>query len=290
MKIAVFMGGISSEREVSLWSGTAILESLQRQGYDAYGIDVTKDNIISAFTDNEYDLAYLAFHGEYGEDGRIQSILDILGKTYTGSGVIPSAVAMDKILTKKIAHDSGIKIAKSYQNAEEVDSYPVFVKPATEGSSVGVYTCNNKNELLDAVKNSGNKKLVIEEYIKGDELTVGVLNGEALGVLKIIPKANIIYDYKSKYAPGGSVHEYPAKITKKNYDLAMKNAEIIHRELGLSGISRSDFLLRDNELYFLEVNTCPGMTMTSLIPDLGTLKGYTYDDLTRIMVETFWKQ
>ncbi|MDR3259810.1 MAG: D-alanine--D-alanine ligase [Fusobacteriaceae bacterium] len=290
MKIAVFMGGISSEREVSLWSGNAILESLKRQGYDAYGIDVTRDNIISAFTDNEYDLAYLAFHGEYGEDGRIQSILDVLGKTYTGSGVIASAVAMDKILTKKIAHDCGIKIAKSYQNVEEVESYPVFVKPATEGSSVGVYTCNNKNELLNAIKNSGNKKLVIEEYIKGEELTVGVLNGEALGVLKIIPKANIIYDYKSKYVPGGSVHEFPAKITKKAYDLAMKNAEIIHRELGLAGISRSDFLLRDNELYFLEVNTCPGMTITSLIPDLGTLKGYTYDDLTRIMVETFRKQ
>ena len=287
MKIAVFMGGISSEREVSLWSGKAILESLQKQGYDAYGVDVTRNNIISAFTDNEYDLAYLAFHGEYGEDGRIQSILDILGKRYTGSGVTASAISMDKILTKKIANNAGILVPKSYDSAGEVDSFPVVIKPSREGSSIGFYICNNKEELIENIKKDKGKTLVIEDYIKGEELTVGVLNGKALGVLRITPKTSDIYDYTAKYAVGGAVHEFPAKITKKAYDEAMKNSELIHKELGLAGMSRSDFLLKDGKVYFLEVNTCPGMTKVSLIPDIATLKGYTYDDLTRIMVETF---
>jgi len=287
MKIAVFMGGVSSEREVSLWTGTAVLESLKRMGYDAYGVDVTEENGLSAYTENTYDLAFLAFHGEDGEGGRVQSILDILKKPYTGSGVIPSAVAMDKALTKRIAHDCGIRIAKSYENLDEVDSWPVVVKPAREGSSIGVYICKDRAEAEKALAESGDKKLVIEEFIKGEELTVGVLNGEALGVLRIFPQKSAMYDYKSKYAVGGSVHEFPAKIKKKIYDRAMAESELIHRELGLAGISRSDFLMKDDELYFLEVNTCPGMTKTSLVPDLGTLKGYTYDDLIRIMVETF---
>jgi len=289
LKIAVFMGGISSERDVSLWSGTAILESLQKQGYDAYGVDVTHDNIITAFTENIYDLAYLAFHGEYGEDGRIQGLLDLLGKTYTGSGVTSSAIAMDKVLTKKIAQSIRINTAKAYNSLEEIDDFPIVIKPAREGSSVGLYICNSKDEANKALDKLKNKKVVIEEYIKGEELTVGVINGESLGVLKIIPQKNITYDFDSKYSIGGSIHEYPAKISQKAYDKAMKEAALIHQELGLAGISRSDFLLRDDRLYFLEVNTCPGMTKTSLIPDLATLKGYSYDDITRLMVETFKK-
>lgn len=289
MKIAVFMGGLSSERSVSLWSGKAILDSLQKQGYDAYGIDVTKENIISAFTDNEYDLAYLAFHGEFGEDGKFQSLLDLLNKPYTGSGVTASAVSMDKILTKKIASTVGIRTAKTFNSIDEVTEFPVVIKPAREGSSMGLYICKTLEESKNAISQLNGKKIVIEEYIKGEELTVGVLNDEALGVLRIIPKKNTTYDFDSKYSEGGSIHEYPAKISKVAYDEAMKNAIIIHKELGLAGISRSDFLLKDDKVYFLEVNTCPGMTKTSLIPDLGTLKGYDYDDLTRIMVETFKK-
>ena len=289
MKIAVFMGGISSERDVSIWSGSAILESLQKQGYDAYGVDINEQNIISAFTDNTYDLAYLALHGEYGEDGRIQSILDILGKTYTGSGVTPSAIAIDKVLTKKIAQNLGINTVKSFNSIDEIENFPVVIKPTREGSSLGLYICSSKEEAIKALENLKGKKIVIEEWINGDELTVGVMNSEPLGVLRIIPQKNTTYDFDSKYAVGGSIHEYPAKISKKSYDKAMEDAFAIHEALGLSGISRSDFLLKDDKLYFLEVNTCPGMTKTSLIPDLATLKGYSYDDLTRIMVETFKK-
>ena len=288
MKIAVFMGGISSEKEVSVRTGTAILNSLIRQGYDAYGVILDKDNLLTAFIENEYDLAYLALHGEYGEDGRIQGLLDILGKKYTGCGMISSAVSMDKDLTKKIAQAVGVRTPKSYtkENLEDVDKFPIVVKPSTEGSTVGLYICHNKEELLDAVEKSGDKDLVIEEFIKGEELTVGVLEGEPLGVLKITPKIGL-YDYKSKYTAGMTEYEYPAKISEKSYQEAMEYATIIHNSLKMKGVSRSDFILKDGELYFLEVNSCPGMTETSLVPKLATLKGYTFDDITRKIVEKF---
>ncbi|MGL4970613.1 MAG: D-alanine--D-alanine ligase, partial [Cetobacterium sp.] len=197
MKIAVVMGGITSEREVSLRSGAAVLNSLLRQGYDAYKIDLTQENLVSAFLDNEYDIVYLALHGEYGEDGRVQSILDMLGKRYTGSGVTGSAVAMNKILTKIIAKDLGIRMAKTYYTVDEIDSYPVVIKPAKEGSSVGLYICNTKDEAIKAFEILRDKEPLIEEFVKGDELTAGILNGEKLGVVRIKPKSGL-YDYESK--------------------------------------------------------------------------------------------
>lgn len=285
MKIAVVMGGITSEREVSLRSGAAVLNSLLRQGYDAYKIDLTEENLVSAFTDNEYDLVYLALHGEYGEDGRVQAILDMLGKKYTGSGVTGSAVAMNKILTKIIAKDLGIRMAKTYYTVDEVDSYPVVIKPAKEGSSVGLYICNTKEEAIEAFELLKDKEPLIEEFVKGDELTAGVLNGEKLGVVRIKPKSGL-YDYESKYTVGKTEYECPAQIDDKAYEEAVEAARIIHEKLGLKGITRSDFILKDGKTYFLEVNTCPGMTETSLAPKLASLKGYTFDDLTRIIVES----
>lgn len=288
MKIAVFMGGISSEKEVSMRTGTAILNSLVKQGYDAYGVTLNEENLLTAFIENEYDLAYLALHGEYGEDGRIQALLDILGKKYTGCGVTSSAVSMDKDLTKKIAQAAGVRIAESYtrEDIEKITEYPIVVKPATEGSTVGLYICHNLEELKEAVKVSGDRDLIIEEFIKGQELSVGVMDGEALGVVKITPKIGL-YDYKSKYTAGMTEYEYPAKISEKAYQEAMEYATIIHNSLKMKGISRSDFILKDEKVYFLEVNSCPGMTETSLVPKLATLKGYTFDDLTRKTVEKF---
>lgn len=287
MKIAVFMGGESSEREVSLRSGKAVLNSLKRQGFDAYGIELEPDNEILPFIENDYDLAYLVLHGGNGENGKLQAVLDILGKKYTGSGVLASAITMDKRRTKMIAESIGIKVPQTFNNIEEVDKFPVIVKPADEGSSVGLHVCNSLEEVREAVEKV--RKPIIEEYIKGEELTVGVMNDKALGVLRIIPKAADIYDYDSKYKIGGSVHEYPAKIDNKVYKRAMRVAEDIHKELGMKGISRSDFIMQDDEIYFLEVNSSPGMTETSLIPDLATLQGYTFDDVVRIVVETFSK-
>jgi len=287
MKIAVFMGGTSSEKEISLKSGEAVLESLQRQGYDAYGVVLDETNQVTAFLDNDYDLAYLVLHGGNGENGKIQAVLDILGKKYTGSGVLASALTMDKNKTKQIAENIGIRVPKSYADLESIERFPVIIKPVDEGSSKGLFLCNNKEEAGEALKKL--KKPIIEDYIVGEELTVGVLNGKALGVLKIIPQADVLYDYDSKYAKGGSIHEFPAKIEDKSYKEAMKIAEKIHKEFKMKGISRSDFILSEGKLYFLEVNSSPGMTKTSLIPDLATLQGYTFDDVVRLTVETFLK-
>lgn len=287
MKIAVFMGGTSSEKEISLKSGEAVLESLQRQGYDAYGVVLDETNQVTAFLENDYDLAYLVLHGGNGENGKIQAVLDILGKKYTGSGVLASALTMDKNKTKQIAESVGIRVPKSYYNLESIERFPVIIKPVDEGSSKGLFLCNNKEEAGEALKKL--KKPIIEDYIVGEELTVGVLNGKALGVLKIIPQADVLYDYDSKYAKGGSIHEFPAKIEDKSYKEAMKIAEKIHKEFKMKGISRSDFILSEGKLYFLEVNSSPGMTKTSLIPDLATLQGYTFDDIVKLTVETFLK-
>ena len=287
MKIAVFMGGTSSEKEISLRSGEAVLESLQRQGYDAYGVVLDENNQVTAFLENDYDLAYLVLHGGNGENGKIQAVLDILGKKYTGSGVLASALTMDKNKTKQIAENIGIRVPKSYRDLDSIERFPVIIKPVDEGSSKGLFLCNNKEEAGEALKKL--RKPIIEDYIVGEELTVGVLNGKALGVLKIIPQADVLYDYDSKYAKGGSIHEFPAKIEDKSYKEAMKIAEKIHSEFGMKGTSRSDFILSEGELYFLEVNSSPGMTKTSLIPDLATLQGYTFDDVVRLTVETFLK-
>jgi len=287
MKIAVFMGGTSSEKEISLRSGEAVLESLQRQGYDAYGVVLDENNQVTVFLENDYDLAYLVLHGGNGENGKIQAVLDILGKKYTGSGVLASALTMDKNKTKQIAESIGIRVPKSYYNLESIERFPVIIKPVDEGSSKGLFLCNNKEEAGEALKKL--RKPIIEDYIVGEELTVGVLNGKALGVLKIIPQADVLYDYDSKYAKGGSIHEFPAKIEDKSYKEAMKIAERIHKEFKMKGISRSDFILSEGKLYFLEVNSSPGMTKTSLIPDLATLQGYTFDDVVRLTVETFLK-
>ena len=287
MKIAVFMGGTSSEKEISLRSGEAVLESLQRQGYDAYGVVLDENNQVTAFLENDYDLAYLVLHGGNGENGKIQAVLDILGKKYTGSGVLASALTMDKNKTKQIAENIGIRVPKSYRDLDSIERFPVIIKPVDEGSSKGLFLCNNKEEAGEALKKL--RKPIIEDYIVGEELTVGVLNGKALGVLKIIPQADVLYDYDSKYAKGGSIHEFPAKIEDKSYKEAMKIAERIHKEFKMKGISRSDFILSEGELYFLEVNSSPGMTKTSLIPDLATLQGYTFDDVVRLTVETFLK-
>ena len=287
MKIAVFMGGTSSEKEISLRSGEAVLESLQRQGYDAYGVVLDENNQVTAFLENDYDLAYLVLHGGNGENGKIQAVLDILGKKYTGSGVLASALNMDKNKTKQIAENIGIRVPKSYRDLDSIERFPVIIKPVDEGSSKGLFLCNNKEEAGEALKKL--RKPIIEDYIVGEELTVGVLNGKALGVLKIIPQADVLYDYDSKYAKGGSIHEFPAKIEDKSYKEAMKIAERIHKEFKMKGISRSDFILSEGKLYFLEVNSSPGMTKTSLIPDLATLQGYTFDDVVRLTVETFLK-
>jgi D-alanine-D-alanine ligase len=284
MRIAVLMGGISSERKISLMSGEAILNGLLNLGYDAFKIDLVEENYLSALIENTFDLAYIALHGEFGEDGRVQSVLDILGKPYTGSGVTASAVAMDKILTKIIVDDFGIRTPRKYSSINEIKEYPIVIKPSREGSSVGLYICNSYEEAKVAVEKLANLDIVIEEFVAGEELTAGILNGEKLGVVKIIPNSGT-YDFESKYTPGSTIYEVPAKIDTNYYEEAMGIALEVHNVLNLKGASRSDFILAENGLYFLEVNTSPGMTPTSLLPKLGKLKGYTFEAILKKIVE-----
>jgi len=283
MRIAVLMGGISSEREISLMSGGAILQGLLNLGYDAFKIDLVEENYLTALMENEYDLAYIALHGEFGEDGRVQAVLDILKKPYTGSGVTASAVSMDKILTKIIADDFGIKTPMKYTNIDDIIKYPIVIKPSKEGSSVGLYICQNSEEAKKAVEKLKGIDLVIEEFVAGEELTAGILNGEKLGVVKIIPNSGT-YDFESKYTVGKTTYEVPAIIEEKYYEEAMEIASKMHEILNLRGMSRSDFILSKDGLYFLEVNTSPGMTTTSLLPKLGELKGYSFEMILEKMI------
>ena len=283
MRIAVLMGGISSEREISLMSGGAILQGLLNLGYDAFKIDLVEENYLTALMENEYDLAYIALHGEFGEDGRVQAVLDILKKPYTGSGVTASAVSMDKILTKIIVDDFGIKTPMKYTNINKIKKYPIVIKPSKEGSSVGLYICQNIDEAEKAVEKLKGIDLVIEEFIDGEELTAGILTGEKLGVVKIIPNSGT-YDFESKYTVGKTIYEVPAIIEKKYYEEAMEIAYEVHNILNLRGMSRSDFILSSDGLYFLEVNTSPGMTPTSLLPKLGKLKGYNFEAILEKMI------
>ena len=278
MKIAVLMGGISSEREISLMSGGAILQGLLNLGHDAFKIVLGEENYLTALMEHEYDLAYIALHGEFGEDGRVQAVLDILKKPYTGSGVTASAVSMDKILTKIIVDDFGIKTPMKYTSIEQIKNYPIVIKPSKEGSSVGLYICQNLVEAEKAIEKLKGIDLVIEEFISGLELTAGILNGEKLGVVKIIPNSGT-YDFESKYTVGKTIYEVPAKIEENYYEEAMEIASKVHNILNLRGMSRSDFILSEDGLYFLEVNTSPGMTTTSLLPKLGELKGYNFETI-----------
>jgi len=284
MRIAVLMGGISSEREISLMSGEAILQGLLNLGYDAFKIDLVEENYLTALVDNEYDLAYIALHGEFGEDGRVQSVLDILKKPYTGPGVTASAVSMDKVLTKIILDDFGIKTPKKYNNINEITKYPIVIKPSREGSSVGLYICNSFEDAKKAVEELKGIDLVIEDCIVGEELTVGILNGEKLGVVKIIPNSGT-FDFESKYTVGSTTYEVPAKIDDRYYEDAMEISLKVHNILNLKGISRSDFILSKDGLFFLEVNTSPGMTRTSLIPKLGKHKGYSFEEILEKVVK-----
>lgn len=278
MRVAVLMGGISNEREISIKSGNAILTALLNLGYDAYALVLDKDNFAKSLIENKYDIAFIALHGEFGEDGRVQGFLDILGKKYTGSNFRACAITIDKNLTKKLLEDQGILFPRTFKKVEEIDIFPVVVKPAREGSSIGLYICKNKEELDEAIKNLEGLDITIEEFVKGEELTVGVLNNEALGVLKIIPNTGL-YDYKSKYTVGETVYEYPARISEDIYEEAMEISKRVHNIFNLGGASRSDFILKDDKLYFLEVNTSPGMTNTSLLPKLASLKNYTFENL-----------
>lgn len=296
--VAVLMGGWSPERQVSLWSGEACAKAAESVGYRVTRVDVGRD-IAQVLTALKPDLALNVLHGRPGEDGTIQGILEILRIPYTHSGVLASALAMDKRQAKIVlaAHDIPVPEGRMVTRAEAARAHvlprPYVLKPNTGGSSVGVFIVREDQEHppqeLHRPDWGFGEDLVAERYIPGLELTCAVMGDEALGVIEIQSDLKF-YDYEAKYAPGGSRHILPARILPNIYQKAQMLAVRAHRALGCRGISRTDFRYDDQTgdesgLVCLEVNTQPGMTETSLVPELAAHAGHSFGELVRWMVE-----
>jgi len=296
--VAVLMGGWSAEREISLRSGKACADALVRRGYRVTRIDVGRD-IAAVLTTVNPDVALNVLHGRPGEDGTLQGILEILAIPYTHSGVMASAVAMQKDVAKAlftaaaVPVPTGSVVARPEAAKGHVLAPPYVIKPIAEGSSVGVFIVREDHahppqELTRADWPYG-ERVIVERYIPGKELTCAVMGAEALGVIEIVPTVRF-YDYEAKYAPGGSKHLLPAPISPFVYQEARRLALAAHRALGCRGVSRADFRYDDRVegtggLVCLEVNTQPGMTETSLVPELAAHAGITFDELVQWMVE-----
>ena len=283
-KIGVLCGGTSSEREISLMSGKAVYEAIKKLGFDVVLIDVDK-NVATKLVKEKIQIAYVILHGAMGEDGTIQGMLEIMGIAYTGCGVFSSSASIDKIISKKIFEYAKIPTAKWFTIEKnkpfDMPKFPVVVKPASQGSAIGVSIVKNKKEFKKAVKLafSFEDRVLVEQYIKGMEITVGVLNGKPLPVIEIVPKGKF-YDFKSKYTLGQSTHIIPArlpnKVLKKAQDIALK----IFSEFMCNGICRVDMIVdKKNSIYVLELNTLPGMTKTSLFPDAAKYIGMSFENL-----------
>lgn len=297
--VAVLMGGFSSERPVSLSSGNACADELERVGYQVSRVDVGRDvgAVLSAL---KPDVAFNALHGPFGEDGTIQGVLEFLAIPYTHSGVLASALAMNKEQSKKVAKAAGIPVAESrildrftIRN-EHPMAPPYVVKPVAEGSSFGVVIVKEDQshppQIISSPEWRYGETVMVERYIHGRELTCAVMGDVALGVCEIVPTGHAFYDYDSKYVPGGSKHECPAKVSPIIYQKIQRLALKAHQAIGCRGVSRSDFRYDDRhsengEVVWLEVNTQPGMTPTSLVPEIAAQAGHSFGELLSWMVE-----
>lgn len=293
-KIGVLLGGESAEREVSLKTGGAILDALLEKGYNARALDM-KGDWAKVIGEGKIDVAFIALHGRLGEDGAIQGLLEVFGIPFTGSGVAASAIAMSKVMTKKILSDSGVRTPKYiyFDVGEEREviphsdlDFPLVVKPDREGSTIGISIVQNQGSLEGAVLEASrfDKRVVVEEYVPGREITVGVLNGKVLPAIEIIPKSGF-YDYRSKYTAGETEYVCPAKIDEKILSEGYFAATTACRILELRGAARLDFRVgEDGKVYFLEINTIPGMTETSLLPKAAGAAGIPFGDLVELIL------
>jgi D-alanine-D-alanine ligase len=291
-KIGVLYGGLSREREISIKSGKAVLNAFKKLKLNVCGIDVNR-NIVEEIKKEKIDVAYIALHGPMGEDGTIQGMLEILGIPYTGSGIFASAASIDKDISKKIFKYAGIltpewKMSKKFGVAAEIKKYPVVIKPVSQGSTIGVTIVEKYSEFVDAMKEvfKYGDEALIEQFIEGKEVTVGVLNGKALSVVEIVPKGKF-YDFKSKYQKGGSQHIIPAGISKEAYETAQNYAEKVYEIFKCRAVCRVDMIVDKNDkVWVLENNTIPGMTETSLVPDEGRAVGYNFESLVLKITES----
>lgn len=292
-KIAVLMGGPSREREISFKTGHAIHESLKKQGYQVVAID-TKTKPIASLVAEEPGAAIIALHGRYGEDGTIQGVLETMEIPYSGSGILASAICMDKIITKELVTSLGITVPESQvvSNVSETESFhlslPVIIKPNREGSTLGMTIVRNNKGLMDAIDLAlqYDGKVLIEKYIAGAEVTVGLINGKSLPVLEVVPRSGF-YDFDAKYTKGMTEYIVPARIPEAIADQLQQESETIFHHLELSGIVRVDYIIDKNQTpYFLEVNTIPGMTETSLIPKAAEKAGLSFDQVVEAMLSS----
>ena len=295
--VAVLMGGWASERDVSLASGKGCAEALRRAGYQVTTIDVGRD-LAERLKAVKPDVVFNALHGRFGEDGTVQGVLEIMGIPYTHSGVLASALAMDKHQSKVMYKAAGIPVTDhTIAHREDIAARhimppPYVVKPVADGSSVGVFIVqagqdHPPQEILRSDW-QGADEMMVERFIPGRELTCAVMGDVALGVTEIVTDLHF-YNYEAKYADGGSTHILPAQVSSNIYQNAQKLALLAHKTLGCRGVTRTDFRLMNTadggELICLETNTQPGMTPTSLVPELAVHAGHSYEELVSWMVE-----
>ncbi|RKH43217.1 D-alanine--D-alanine ligase [Corallococcus sicarius] len=296
-RVGVLFGGLSSEREVSLRTGAAVAGALRGLGYDVVDIDVGRD-LPARLIAEKVDVAWLALHGRYGEDGCIQGLLEAMFIPYTGSGVMASAVGMDKVYAKEIFVSRGIPTPpyRAFASAEaalaEGDRlpfpFPVVVKPSREGSSVGVHICKTRDEYTAAVKEAATHAgtLLVEQFIKGREVQGGVLDNEALGVIEV-KAAREFYDYEAKYKAGsGTQYLFPAPLPPDLYARVNAVSLAAHVALGCAGGSRSDVIVTESgDVFLLEINTLPGMTASSLLPKIAAGRGIDFPALCERLLQ-----
>jgi len=285
-KIAVLAGGCSSERDISIKSGEAVFKSLEKMGLTPRLIDIREENSIF-LNNNDFDLAFIALHGRFGEDGTLQKILEEKNIKYTGSGPMASLKAMDKIKTKKILINENIKtpdfiVIEGLNDIRECPfPAPYVVKPAAEGSSVGLTIASNKKELPEAVIKAAafGQKVIIEQYIEGREITGAILDDKSLPLVEIVP-AKGVYDYNSKYDSPDTKYIVPASIGKDLYKKCQLRALMSHKVVGCRSFSRVDMRLdKSGNIYVLEINTVPGLTQRSLLPMAACARGISFDEL-----------
>ncbi len=293
--VAVLMGGWSAEREVSLSSGEACANALESVGFQVSRVDVSQ-NIAAVLTELRPDVCFNALHGRYGEDGTVQGLLEILGIPYTHSGVLASALAMDKPIAKEIFAAKGMAVAngRTFTRQQILDGedypLPLVIKPLNEGSSVGVtILLENENRTMADIPWTFGNEVLVETYIPGREIQVAVMGDQALGAVEIRPLGRF-YDYEAKYTSGKAEHLMPAPLSPEQYEEVLELGLRAHKALGCRGVSRSDFRLDDSDagdgkFIILETNTQPGMTELSLVPEIAQHAGINFEELVRWIVE-----
>lgn len=299
-RIGVLMGGRSAEREVSLRSGNAVFNTLKGLGYNAVAVDAQSD-VCEVLRRENIDIAFIILHGGWGEDGSIQGMLEVMGIPYTGSGVLASALAMNKEASKKVFLYHKIPVPQfvivskesvSNQLSDISFEMPWVIKPVCEGSSIGVSIVKNKESLQKALEEGfkHGKEVMIEKYIEGKEIHIGIINNRALGGVEVRPSFEF-YTYEAKYTPGMTEYIIPPEIDKKTYEKAKETALAAHKALGCCGATRVDLIIdRNGNPYVLEVNTIPGMTETSLLPKIAKHEGLEFPALIEeILKETVQK-